>query len=120
MRTWATVRFQRSRYLASDSRLSKRRPFSALDFTYPPLRSAIRFPLSGAGVTARARNPVFGEGGVDLTDVRVVQAGADDRGLQVVVLLCPTGLCGQGQPEAPSQSCDASWRPETGHITQAV
>src|SRR5260370_26816372 len=29
--------------------------------------------------------PVFGECGVDLADVRVVQAGAYDRGLQIVV-----------------------------------
>jgi len=38
----------------------------------------------------------------------------------IIRLLCPTGLCGRGQPKAPSQSGNASWRPETGHITQAV
>ncbi len=49
--------------------------------------------------------PVLAERGVHFADVRVVQAGADDRGLQIVVLLCPTGLCGrEPNPELASSA----------------
>jgi hypothetical protein len=49
--------------------------------------------------------PVRGERGVHLAHIGVVQAGADDRGLQVVVLLCPTGLCGrEPNPELASSA----------------
>src|SRR5216683_2712222 len=57
MRTWATVRFQRSRYSASASRLSKRRPFKALDFTYPPLLSATPFSSGWRGLDGNGTKP---------------------------------------------------------------
>ena len=53
----------------------------------------------------RHKPPVLGEGGVHLADIRVVQAGAHHGGFQIVVLLCPTGLCGrEPNPELASSA----------------
>src|SRR5260370_42516754 len=57
MGAWAPVRFQRSRYSHSASRLSKWRRFSALDFTYPPLLSATPFSSGWRGLDGNGTKP---------------------------------------------------------------